>query len=86
MICRIRNQMKVTLLNIKIDDVDAGYASSGVCTFLVNNKVVQVIVHPAGELDFECVGDVLNDEEQDVLIDAFNTSSEVNKAFPADQY
>jgi hypothetical protein len=80
--------MKVTLLNINIEGVHASYTPSGisytptgVCTFRVNNKVVQVVVHPAGELDVECVGDTLSDEEQDALMDTFDSSSRISRAF-----
>ena len=75
--------MNVKLLDIEVDDIDEG-APSGFCTFQVNNKVVQIIVHSCGELDFE--GPSLSDEESDALMDAFNSSPKVNKAFPANQY
>lgn len=76
--------MNVKLLDIEIDDIDDESAPSGFCTFQVNNKVVQIIVHSCGELDFE--GPSLSDEESDALMDAFNSSVEVNKAFPGDDY
>jgi hypothetical protein len=80
------NQMNVKLLGIEVDDVDVDEegAPSGVCHFQVNNKEVQIIVHSCGELDFE--GPSLSDEESDALMDAFNSSPKVNKAFPANQY
>lgn len=78
--------MKVKLLKIEVDDVDAeeGYAPSGVCTFEVNKKTVNVIVHSVGELDFE--GDELTEEESDALFEAFESSAEVAEAFPTDLY
>ena len=76
--------MKVKLLNIEVDDVEEGYAPSGVCTFEVNKKTANVIVHAAGELDFE--GDELTEEESDAVLEAFESSKKVNKAFPADLY
>ena len=76
--------MKVKLLKIEVDDVEEGYAPSGVCTFEVNKKTVNVIVHSAGELDFE--GDELTEEESDALLEAFNSSKKVNKAFPTELY
>lgn len=76
--------MNVKLLDIEIDDIDGESAPSGFCTFQVNNKVVQIIVHSCGELDVE--GPSLSDEEFDSLMDAFNTSDEINKAFPGNQY
>ena len=76
--------MNVKLIGIEVDDVDEEGAPSGVCTFLVNNKEVQVIIHECGELDFE--GPSLSDEESDALMDAFNSSEEVNEAFPMGQY
>lgn len=80
--------MKVKLLKIEVDDVDGdgeeGYAPSGVCTFEVNKKTASVIVHSVGELDFE--GDELTEEESDALLEAFESSAEVNKAFPPDLY
>ena len=57
--------MNVKLLDIEVDDIDEG-APSGFCTFQVNNKVVQIIVHSCGELDFE--GPSLSDEESLSLI------------------
>ena len=76
--------MNVKLLGIEVDDVDEESAPSGVCTFSVNNKEVQIIVHSCGELDFE--GPSLTDEESDALMDAFNDSPKVNECFPANQY
>lgn len=76
--------VKLLLLGIEVDDVDEEGSPSGVCTFLVNNKEVQIIVHSCGELDFE--GPSLTDEESAALMDAFDSSRKVNKAFPANQY
>lgn len=76
--------MNVELIGIEVDDVDEEAAPSGVCTFIVNNKAVQIIVHECGELDFD--GPSLNDEEYDFLMEAFNSSEAVNKAFPSNQY
>lgn len=76
--------MNIELVGIEVDDVDEEAAPSGVCTFRVNGKEVDIIVHECGELDFE--GPSLTDEESDALMEAFNSSEEVNKAFPAGQY
>lgn len=76
--------MKVKLLKIEVDDVEEGYAPSGVCTFEVNKKTANVIVHSVGELDFE--GDELTEEESDALFEAFESSAEVAEAFPTDLY
>jgi hypothetical protein len=79
--------MNIQLLNITVDEIDENSewdSPSGVATFQVNNKEVDIIIHPCGELDFE--GPALSDEESDALLEAFNSSEEVNEAFPSSQY
>ena len=81
----IKNAMKVKLLKIEMADVDECEGNPGGSAFFeVNGKTVEVIIHECGELDFE--GPSLTDEESDALMEAFNSSEEVNKAFPEGQF
>ena len=86
---------KIKLLEVIVDKVsDVTWGPSGSVRFQVNDKEVEVIVHGCGELDFEAFrvvdfeGDYesLSDEEVEALMDAFNSSDEVNKNFPSSQY
>ena len=81
----IKNAMKVKLLKIEMADVDECEGNPGGSAFFeVNGKTVEVIIHECGEIDYE--GPSLTDEEYDALMKAFNSSEEVNKAFPEDQF
>lgn len=78
--------MNIELVKIDIDEVedDSNWGPSGQVYLKVNGKDYSIIVHGCGELDVE--GDDLTDEEADAALDFFNSSDEVNKAFPGDQY
>ena len=81
----IKNAMKVKLLKIEMADVDECEGNPGGSAFFeVNGKTVEVVIHECGELDFE--GPSLTDEESDALMEAFNSSEEVNNAFPEGQF
>ncbi len=78
---------KIKLLEVIVDKVsDETWGPSGSVKFQVNDKEVEVIVHGCGELDFEGDYESLSDEEVEALMDAFNSSDEVNKNFPSSQY
>jgi hypothetical protein len=81
----IKNAMEVALLKIEMADVDEWEGNPGGSAFIgVNGKVIEIIIHPCGELDFE--GDELTDEESDAALNFFNSNEEVSKAFPADEF
>ena len=48
-------------------------------------KLGEVIIHPAGEMDFEGFGD-LTDEQSNEITNFINSNEEVNKAFPAEDF
>lgn len=78
--------MNIELVGIEIDDVDdeGTWGPSGQVHLKVNGKDYSIIVHGCGELDVE--GDGLTDEESNAAFEFFDSSDEVNKAFPGDEY
>ena len=78
--------MKVKLLKIEVDEVEEGYAPSGLCVFEVNKKTVNVLVHSTGDVEIEDEDEELTEEESDAVLEAFESSAEVDKAFPTDLY
>lgn len=77
---------KIKLLEVIVDKVsDERWGPSGSVKFQVNDKEVEVIVHECGELDFEGDYESLSDEEVKALMNAFNSSDEVNEHFSGSQ-
>jgi hypothetical protein len=82
----IKNAMEVKLLEIQLADVDEWEGNPGGVVYLgINGKVVEIIIHACGELDFEGFGQ-LTDEESDAVMDFFNTNKQIAKAFPGDEF
>lgn len=81
--------MELELIKIEANDIDIDdetWENPGGSAFIkVNGKTCEVIVHPCGEMDFECDEDV-TEEEADAVWDFFNNSEEVNQAFPGDEF
>lgn len=81
--------IKLKLVKIeKNDDVDndgSEWENQGGSVFLtVNNKEVEVIIHPCGELDFE--GPSMSDEEFDAVTEFIANNKKVQKAFPSEEF
>lgn len=82
----IKNAMEVKLLEIQLADDDEWKGNpGGVVYFGINGKVVEIIIHPCGELDFERFSQ-LTDEESDAVMDFFRTNKQIAKAFPGDEF
>ena len=78
--------MKVKLLKIEVDEIEEGRAPSGLCVFKVNKKTANVLVHSTGDIEIEDEDEELTEEESDAVLEAFEASAEVDKAFPTDLY
>lgn len=81
-------EMNIKLVKIEVNDIDTDnetWENPGGSVFIkVNDKTVQIIIHPCGELDFE--GDVTSEEESDAVMDFFYSNKEVNDTFPGDEF
>ena len=77
--------MNVSLIRIVKEETEDSYSPSGSAFLKVNDKTVEVIVHPSGELDFEGY-EIVNDEEFEAVMSFFNTNKKIQEAFPAEAY
>lgn len=84
----IKNEMQVELVKIVKNEFDAEYSNfenQGGSVFIrVNDKTVEVVIHPCGELDFD--GDVTSEEEGEAVMDFFYSNKEINDTFPGDEF
>lgn len=84
----MKKEMQVELVKIVKNEFDADYAdfeNQGGSVFIkVNDKTVEVIIQPCGELDVD--GDVVSEEECDAVMDFFYSNEEVNDTFPGDDF
>ena len=81
-------EMNIKLIKIELNDIDTDdetwWNQGGSVLIKVNDKTVQIIIHPCGELDFE--GDVTSEEESDAVMDFFYSNKQVNDTFPGDEF
>lgn len=83
----MKNEMNIELVKIEMHDAEDNdsFQNPGGSVFIkVNDKTVEVIIHPCGELDFE--GDVVSGEECDAVMNFFYSNKEVNDTFPSDEF
>lgn len=84
----VKNEMNIELVKIVKNEFDADYAgweNQGGSAFIkVNDKTVEVIIHPCGEIDFD--GDTVSEEEGEAVMDFFNSNKEINDTFPGDEF
>ena len=84
----VKNKMNIELVKIVKNEFDADYAdweNQGGSAFIkVNDKTVEVVIHPCGELDFD--GDEVSEEEGEAVMDFFYSNKEVNDLFPGDDF
>lgn len=77
--------MQVELVKIVKNEFDADWENQGGSVFIkVNDKTVEVIIQPCGDIDFD--GDVLEEEENDAVLDFFYSNKEVSDTFPSDEF
>lgn len=81
----MKNEMQVELVKIVKNEFDADWENQGGSVFIkVNDKTVEVIIQPCGDIDFD--GDVLEEEENDAVLDFFYSNKEVSDTFPSDEF
>jgi len=82
--------MKIELVKIEKFEADAKSDfdnQGGIVSLIVENKKVDVIIHPCGDMDLEVENDgELTDEEGEAVLDFINSEEEIYNAFPADEF
>jgi hypothetical protein len=75
----------INLISINIDEAEDDGPPSGQIFLEVNGKKAIVTVHVCGELDFESIGS-LTDDDQDEISNFIHNDPRVQAAFPGDMY
>lgn len=77
----------VKIVKIEVDDQEEEGPVSGLITFDVNGTKVEVTVHSVGEIDMEVEGGrELTPEEEVELFHILHNDTEIEEAFPQEDY